>query len=102
MINKETVMPTAFRIDKGIPIPEKHIPHRKSGSMFDFLQQLEVGDSVFLQTSKNKTTLRTENYFRTTSLASYIHRMSTLVGMKWVYRTRSENNLIGVRVWRVS
>tara|TARA_R110000787_G_scaffold73913_2_gene164471 strand:- start:3880 stop:4170 length:291 start_codon:yes stop_codon:yes gene_type:complete len=96
-------MSTAYRIDKGVPIPEKNIPGKgKTGSILDFLKELEVGDSVFLKTSKNRMHVKTGNYFRTTTVASYIHRVSSLVGMKWTYRTRSENNTLGIRVWRIS
>mgnify|MGYP003147157052 CR=1 FL=1 len=96
-------MAIAIRIDKNVPIPEKFIPGKGNhGSVLDFLKDLQVGDSVFLKTSKKKAQIKTGNFFRTTSVASYIHRMSKLVGMKWVYRTRTENDVVGIRVWRTT
>ena len=96
-------MHTTFRIDKGVPIPPRqNVGVGNKGSQFDFLLELEVNDSTFLKTSTSKTKIKSGMYFRTTSLASYIHRMSKLVNMKWVYRTRAENNVLGARVWRIS
>ena len=70
-----------YNIEKGIPIPDLRVGTRRS-----LLNQMEIGDSVFFD---GQTSRRIAGNF------------SILAPKRFVCRQLTENDIKGVRVWRV-
>lgn len=76
-----------LKIDKGVPLP----PHPKyfTGEMQAVIEQMEVGDSVFVACPNP------------VSRTAMMHKCALRAGVKVTTRRVEENGEKGVRVWRV-
>ncbi len=75
-----------FNIEKGVPLPLPHRPVKPRKYPF---AEMEVGDSVFIPTAYSQ-------------LVGNAARGPCYAPMKFTVRTVTENNVKGVRVWRVA
>ena len=88
IVDKET----GITIDIGIPLPED----RRSNTKYPF-GNMEVGDSFFVQVAAGDNGDRLKNRL---SQASRTFGKRQDPERKYILRTRLENEISGVRVWR--
>lgn len=75
-----------IKIDKGVPLPE---PSKRGPKHVYPWEKLQVGDSFFVPGKKTNT------------FGGQLTRFKKSAGIKCVIRTVTENNVKGVRIWRI-
>ena len=80
-----------YIFDDNVPIPD--IQTGRSGpyrSKYGFLAELNLNQSVFIPTSK----------FKTSNLAQAVARFAKRLDRKFICRKRTEKGVYGTRIWR--
>lgn len=84
-----------FKIDKGVPLPEKGSGYYKTRAIHDALDVMEVGDSIeFSLDAKRKN-----SYSSYSKEGNRFYAIANTRGIKLTARRNSEANT--VRYWRV-
>ena len=75
-----------YKIEKGVPLPPKGAKY--GTGLVGELRRMEVSDSMFLAIESRKVAMASLCKVKT--------------GAKFTTRSRTENGVLGVRIWRIA
>lgn len=86
-------------IDKDIPIPNANVRPFKGRNRYQSkypFQQMEIGESVFYPMDGAANTLKHTAYMAAATI------QKRYPPLRFSGRTREENGVVGVRIWRIA
>ena len=84
-------------IEKSVALPPRTTHHNKMANRWHFLARMQVGDSVFFPLEVVKAPSVSSAVWRHTKLLK-----SQGKSVKFSTRKRKENEVLGMRIWRIA